>query len=278
MVVAQAREIERGRTLLSGVVLAEERGTAHARPQRATSVDSELARFCSQYRVSPALALIYLCFAIAVAAGFGPLWGVIAFGLCIAVSILKAKRETAQQSQAFERDYPALLLALASAVRTGLDPLMALLATSELFEENSVMRKELQRVKSALERGATEEEAIHHFGTSVRHPDLQLFRTAFVLARKEGASLSECLRRLVRVTRNRQSFRRKVKAAVALQKLSAIGIGGCAIAIGIIQGISNPQAMEIALSHPSGSKLIFAGLFAIVLGIAWMLRISGSHR
>lgn len=181
-----------------------------------------------------------------------------------------------KRTEAFDKDYAALLLSLSSGVKTGLDPLVALVRSSELFQSDSVMRKELEQLGEAINEGASEEEAITRFGKTVRHPDLRLFHLAFLLARREGSSLSECLRRLARVTRQRQSFRRKIRSAVAMQKLSAFGIGGCAGVIGCIQFLGNPQAIKVAVGHPLGIKLLIFGLILILSGIVWMMRMSSS--
>ena len=117
---------------------------------------------------------------------------------------------------------------------------------------------------------------VSRFAETINHPDLNLFRTAFILARREGTSLADCLRRLARVTRQRQSFRRKVKAALAMQKLSAIGIALCTVVIGLIQFLSNPEAINSAMEHPLGSKLLLAGIVSIVSGFAGVMSMARS--
>jgi Flp pilus assembly protein TadB len=191
-----------------------------------------------------------------------------------AVEWLQVKQVAHLRALSFESDYTALLLSLASAVRTGRDPLSALEDSPGLFNAKSEVRREIEILKSALERGATEDDAVKNFGSSIDHPDVKLFTTAFILARREGASLAESLQRLARVTRQRQSFRRKTRAAVAMQKLSAFGISGCAIVICVIQGLSNPEGIMEAFHNPLGVKLLSCGVFLIVGGLLWMLRIS----
>lgn len=179
-----------------------------------------------------------------------------------------------RRREAFERDYTAMLLSLASSIRTGLDPLVALIRLKELFSVNSEVRKELIKLSENVDAGVQEEDALQLFGSTINHPDIPLFRAAFILSRKEGSSLSECLQRLARVTRQRQSFRRKVRSAVAMQKLSAIGIGMCTVAIGGIQMVSNPAAIQAAWNHPVGSKLLCLGVSLVVCGIGWMFKMA----
>jgi len=198
----------------------------------------------------------------------------ISLALGVVGPVLWLKRRAFHRAETFERDYPAMLLSLSSSIRTGLDPLVALQRTGELFSPPSEVGNELQALCQNLERGLTEEQAVRLFGRSIQHPDIRLFQTAFLLARREGSSLSACLQRLVRVTRNRQSFRRKMRGAVAMQKLSALGIAGCAVAIVCIQATTNLGAIKLALEHPVGSRMLAAGLALMSIGIVWMLRMS----
>jgi Flp pilus assembly protein TadB len=197
-------------------------------------------------------------------------------GICLGILVpfLWLKRRVFQRAEAFERDYPAMLLSLSSSIRTGLDPLVALQRTTELFPATSEVGKELRGLCQNIEKGLTEEQAVRSFGRSIQHPDIRLFQTAFLLARREGSSLSACLQRLVKVTRNRQSFRRKMRGAVAMQKLSAIGIAACAFAIVCIQAVTNFEAIRLSLQHPVGSKMLAGGGALMVLGLGWMLRMS----
>jgi Flp pilus assembly protein TadB len=183
-------------------------------------------------------------------------------------------RKAFRRAESFERDYTAFLLSLASGVRTGLDPLVAFSQAYLLFPASSVMGEELRGVKEKIERGETEEDAIRSFGASIAHPDIHLFQTALILARREGSSLSECLQRLAKVTRQRQSFRRKIQGATAMQRLSTYGILACAALIGLMQFSSNPGAMLQALQHPLGFKAVVVGSLLLGIGVAMMLNLT----
>jgi Flp pilus assembly protein TadB len=176
----------------------------------------------------------------------------------------------------FEQDYTALLLSLASAVRSGIDPLQALVDCQKLFDPETPMHKELEIIQQALDRGFSEKKAISQFASTIKHPDLGLFRLAFLLARKEGSSLGQCLQRLARVTRHRQSFRRKIRSAVAMQKLSAYGIGASALVIGLMQYTSNPAGVAKTFEHPAGVPLLLTGVGCMLFGLIWMLYLARS--
>lgn len=177
----------------------------------------------------------------------------------------------------FEQDYPTLLIYLATAIRTGQDPLVALSGALRMFPKSSVIYQEIEKFSQNIERGHAEEDSLREFGRSVAHPDVGLFRTAMILSRKEGSSISTCLQRLAKVTRQRQSFRRKIRAAVALQKVSAYAITGCTVVIAMIQYTANPDVVRNAWSHPAGAKALQLGVFLILTGIVWMRRLVASR-
>jgi len=208
--------------------------------------------------------------------GFG-LAGACISAAALGLEYLRLKRAAYLRAMEFEADYTALLISLASGVRTGLDPLVALGECARLFPESSLVRREIEKSNERIMRGQSEQEAIQAFAATVEHPDISLFRVSFLLARREGSSLAHCLQRLGRVTRQRQSFRRKIKTAVAMQKLSSLGIAGCAVVIGLFQMITNSQAWVNAAAHPIGQKIISVGLVLMVSGVVWMMRLTRSR-
>jgi Flp pilus assembly protein TadB len=284
---AQTHDAERLRALLGEVEVEVESSSVPSSMERSSAELSgqtplieklfPLQRFIwagldvhQRHRYGVFLAVVTLISLAAVVLVRNPLVGIVPLFLYFMQFQLLDMKSNARQAD-FDKDYAALLLSLSSGLKTGLDPLIALSRSTVLFQPDSVLRGELEGFKKSLDEGATEDRAIDTFGSTVRHPDIKLFRMAFKLARKEGASLSACLQRLARVTRQRQSFRRKTRGAVAMQKLSAFGIAGCTALIGVIQGVSNKQAFVDAFAHPIGRGLLLLGLGLVVSGIVWML-------
>jgi len=218
--------------------------------------------------------LLYMLLGIIALVWFKLYAGPIVSAALIWFETFRLEKKSVQRAQLFEKDYTTFLLAFASAVRTGLDPLVALVKSARLFDQKSILRKEIEKVNDDLESGMREDQAVEKFASSVKHPDIRLLRTAIILSRKQGASLGECLQRLARVTRQRQSFRRKIKATLALQRLSAIGISVCALIIGLIQFLTNVEGVRFALSSSVGQAFLAAGAGLILTGLVWMLKIS----
>lgn len=174
----------------------------------------------------------------------------------------------------FERDYPALLIVLSSMIKAGGDPFACLLECRNLFVETSEMYLQLQKISEAIHRGETEANAIEKFGDDLDFSEVALLREVLLLGRQQGASLGQALIRLARVTRQRQSFHRKARAALALQRLSSIGMLLCALCILVMQFVANPEAFWRAVNHPVGCIFICSGAGAVLTGVIWMLSLS----
>jgi Flp pilus assembly protein TadB len=159
-------------------------------------------------------------------------------------------------------------------IKAGSDPFASLLECKVMFMDDSEMRSQLEKVCSAIHRGETESSAIDRFGDDIDFSEVALLREVLRLGRQEGASLGQALIRLARVTRQRQSFHRKARAALALQRLSSIGMFLCALCISVMQFLANPEAFWRALNHPVGSLFLGAGGLAVLLGLVWMLSLS----
>jgi Flp pilus assembly protein TadB len=56
-----------------------------------------------------------------------------------------------------------------------------------------------------------------------------------------------------------------------MHRMSAIGIVLCALLICGIQAAMNLDGIRLTLSHPTGSKILIAGVFLIAVGVTWMM-------
>ena len=170
-----------------------------------------------------------------------------------------------------ERDLPALLTSVASSVRAGMDPLAAVIGAREYLPKGSIVIKELEKLRHALSEGRDEEMVLEEFLAMYRNQEGELFKRCLILSRRHGGSLAESLHRVTKVARQRQSFRRKTRAALAMHRMSGIGIALCAGAMGALQLTMNPRSVDLAISHSVGGKLLILGATLMALGIIWMM-------
>jgi tight adherence protein B len=178
-----------------------------------------------------------------------------------------------KRSNEFEQDYPAFLSIITSLIRAGIHPLDAIIQTENLFPVQSEIYFQIQKIKSNLEQGDPENTAIMKFCEDLNFNDALSFKLAVVLAKNEGASLSKILYRLSRVTRNRQSFRRKIKSNLATQRLSSIGIILCSICITTSQIIANRDSIVMLKDNEIAILIFGIGLFMQFIGLILLFRI-----
>lgn len=189
----------------------------------------------------------------------------------LGVMCLRVWRRALVNRRAVDRDLPALLTSVASSVRAGIDPLSALLSSRDYFPRETPLMQEVERIREGLSNGVDEEEILESFLMTYESQEGELFKRCLILSRRHGSSLAEPLHRITRVVRQRQSFRRKIRAALAMHRMSAIGIALCAVAMGGLQLGMNPQAFDVAMEHPTGGKLLVGGVCLIITGVMWMM-------
>jgi Flp pilus assembly protein TadB len=188
-----------------------------------------------------------------------------------------ARRER-RRINAVERDLPALVTSVASSVRAGVDPLRAICDAEEYFPPESPFVPEVRRVKQRLAAGDDEFAVVADFLVEDANPDVELFKQCILLSRRHGSSLAEPLHRVVRTIRQRQSFKRKTRAALAMHRMSAVGIAGCAIVITGMQLVMNITGVKTAFENPAGKIFIGIGASLIVVGVVWMLQMGKEEK
>ena len=200
-----------------------------------------------------------------------PLAGVAGVATVLGARRWARRRGHEARRESLDRDLPALLTSVASSVKAGLDPLSALIEAREYFAKQSPLAMELDALRKGLSSGDDEVSIVQRFLAGYENADAELFKRCLLLSRRHGASLAAPLHRITRVVRARHSFRRKVRAALAMHRMSAVGIALCALVVGAIQGAMNMKGVRIAIEHPTGRALLIAGGALMVLGIGWML-------
>jgi tight adherence protein B len=136
------------------------------------------------------------------------------------------------------------------------------------------MYRQLDAFRDNLTNGAPESQAIAEFGSNLEFRETQLFRSILLLSRNEGSSLGQSLVRLAKVTRQRQSFERKVRSALAMQRLSTVGLVLCALFTLGFQVMTNTAAVTTALANTGGAMVMALGVVLMLVGVTWMMVIS----
>lgn len=206
-----------------------------------------------------------------VAGNFSLLLGVVVLSIAGGALYLYLRVKEAKWQANIDRDIPILLTSVASSVRAGIDPIRAMCDAEEYFMPQSPLGTEIKRFRQSLAIGDDEFEALEQFFVTERNRDIELFKRCIILSRRHGSSLADPIHRVMRVVRQRQSFRRKTRAALAMHRMSAIGIAMCAVVITTMQLVMNYGGVRVALANPLGFVLLCAGISLIGIGVVWML-------
>ena len=183
-------------------------------------------------------------------------------------------RSLKKRFEAFDEDYPVMLLSYVSLLKTGMSPIAGLEAAGKGLDETSLVRAEIELLIERLRLGLAEEQAISAFGETVAHPELELFVQSLILSRRVGGTLSQTLERLARQVRKRQQFRKQAVAAVGMERSSLQMIAAIMTLLMFYLAWTAPGLVFPAFSHPLGMKVFQCGLMLIVFGFYWSNKVT----
>jgi tight adherence protein B len=176
--------------------------------------------------------------------------------------------------ETFDSDYPQFLLSLVGLLKTGMNPVQALEASSAGLDEGSLVRLEVELMLERMRLGVQEERSIGSFGEDILHPEIELFVQALLLSRRVGGTLSDTLERLAKQVRKRQYFRRSANAAVGMQRGSIWAILVILAILLVYIWFSWREVLVTLWTHPTG-KMVSQGAIALVLfGIYWIRQVT----
>ncbi|NDC38823.1 MAG: hypothetical protein EBZ48_12360, partial [Proteobacteria bacterium] len=140
-----AQNIERAEILLEGYLNVASHEDV---PEQQQASEGFLVVACRYARVSAAQRraiiirmALYAVGALALSVVFASKWPLLVGVVAAYLEYSRLRRKAQARAQSFERDYTAMLLSLASAIRTGLDPLAAILQLGKLFSPTSEVHK-----------------------------------------------------------------------------------------------------------------------------------------
>jgi len=161
-----------------------------------------------------------------VAAAFGAIAGwpgpiVIVLALLAGLAPHVALRIIAvRRRRAFDAQLPELLEMLGASLRVGHGFEQALRGVAESAEEPAA--SEFTRVLGEIRLGRPRAEALGELGERLASRDMPFLTTAIEIQQQTGGSLAELLGVVAETVRERQQFRRKMKALTGMGRASAV--------------------------------------------------------
>jgi len=176
-----------------------------------------------------------------------------------------------KRKRAFEDQLPDVLGGLASSLNAGHSFNQALNAM--IKDAPNPTSEEFQRVMTEARLGMPTEEALQHMADRMGSDDFEFAVTTVNIQRTVGGSLADILEMVGDTVRNRQQFRKKVKALTSMGQMSAYVLLGMPIFIGCILGVMSPQYIAPLFTTSAGHFMLAAGCMSMLLGYVFCMKI-----
>ena len=206
--------------------------------------------------------------------GFSQLWGMDLFqssllavvpGLAWLMGLQYRRRERVSQMEA---QMPDTLDLMARAMQAGHAFSSALLIVGTDGAEP--IRGEFQTTFDEINFGIPTDVALHHLTLRVASRDLRFFVVAVLIQLETGGNLTEILKSLAELIRERQRIAGNVRVLSAEGRLSAWILGLLPFAIALLLSIINPEFISVLWTDPMGVHMLQISLGLMLIGILWM--------
>jgi tight adherence protein B len=207
-------------------------------------------------------------------AGLSQLWGMnliqgillaVVPGLGWLVGLQYRRRERVRQMEA---QMPDTLDLMARAMQAGHAFSSALLIVGTDGAEP--IRGEFQTTFDEINFGIPTDVALHHLTLRVASRDLRFFVVAVLIQLETGGNLTEILKSLAELIRERQRIAGNVRVLSAEGRLSAWILGLLPFAIALLLSVINPEFISVLWTDPMGVHMLQISLGLMLIGILWM--------
>jgi len=125
--------------------------------------------------------------------------------------------------------------------------------------------------------GVAMQNALVNLATRVPSTDLNYFVIAVLIQRETGGNLTEMLRNLSHLIRERLKLLGKIRVLSAEGRLSAWILSILPFALAAVINVINPDFMSVLWIDPMGNTMISSMLILMAVGILWMRKIIKIH-
>lgn len=223
------------------------------------------------------LAILGVLAGFVLATVFGlPLFAVVGTGVLAGalplLYVLNAKRK---RLLTFEQQLPDALDLMGRALRAGHAFSGALKMVGDEMPEP--VAGEFRITFDELNYGISLQDALQNMATRVPSDDLRYFVIAVLIQRETGGNLTELLDSISALIRARLKLLGTVRVLAAEGRLSAWILGILPFALAVILYIINPKYMSMLWTDPTGLKLVWIMVVAMIVGAYWMRRVIRIH-
>ncbi|MGZ4440382.1 MAG: type II secretion system F family protein, partial [Gaiellaceae bacterium] len=133
--------------------------------------------------------------------------------------------------------------------------------------------REFRRVVAEVHLGRPLESALADLGKRVRSKDLEFVLDAISVQRQVGGSLADLFALVAETVRQREQFRRKLKAITGLPRMSARILTGLPIVVALLLSAINHSYMAPLWRSGGGRIMLLVTLAMIAVGSVMLRRI-----
>lgn len=140
-------------------------------------------------------------------------------------------------------------------------------------ETQDPLAGEFRIVHDEINYGVAVPTALLNLAQRVPSTDMRYFVIAVLIQREAGGNLTEVLRNISALIRERLRLLGRVRALSAEGRMSGWVLGLLPFAVGGIINLINPKFMSVLWTDQMGLKLIYAALVMMTVGALWMRQI-----
>jgi tight adherence protein B len=180
---------------------------------------------------------------------------------------MKARKRRNQ----FEDQLPDVLQGISSSLKAGHSFNQAINAM--IKDAPNPTSEEFSRVMTEARLGMPIEQALQHMAERMGSDDFEFAVTTVNIQRTVGGSLADILQMVGDTVRNRQQFRKKVKALTSMGQMSAYVLLGMPVFIALALTLMSPDYMAPLYTTSTGHLMIAAGCFSMFLGYVACMKV-----
>lgn len=184
------------------------------------------------------------------------------------------ERRISKRANEFAAEYPTVLLATASSLKAGMTALTALERSIRLLPKTSLVRSEIETLLSRLIRGVPREKALQQFASTIRQPDLDLFRSAFLLVLENGGRFAPTLERLAGVCQDRSMLVRTAQVTTSTMRMTANVLLIMIPLIMSMIAVRTEDFWSVFVNHPVANTVASIGIMIIGISLAVLTKMS----
>jgi tight adherence protein B len=188
-----------------------------------------------------------------------------------AVPWVRMKRRARRRLRAFEDQLADVLMTMSGSLKVGLTFHNSLVAIVQ--DGMPPASEEFERLLNETQMGRPVEDALAAMGDRIDSEDLRFVLMSVGIQREVGGSLSDLLQTVSETVRERQTFRRKVRAITAMGRTSAYILVSLPFIIAALISLINPGYMEPFFTTTTGYVLIAVMVVMALVGAFFLKRI-----